>query len=69
MSETNIGKIKQIIGPTVDVEFHSDKLPQIYNAIHIENKHGQTLGFGVSGQSSRPCLASTVRPTSPKPNV
>ncbi len=29
------GTIKQVIGPTVDVEFHSDALPSIYNALEI----------------------------------
>ena len=32
---TNIGYITQIIGPVVDVEFTTGKLPQIYNAIII----------------------------------
>lgn len=32
----NIGKIVQIIGPTVDVEFPADSLPEILNAIRIE---------------------------------
>jgi len=38
MSEKNIGKIVQVIGPTVDVEFPSDRLPDIYNALKIEDK-------------------------------
>jgi F-type H+-transporting ATPase subunit beta len=29
----NVGKVRQIIGPTVDVEFHSDSLPNILNAL------------------------------------
>ncbi|MCX6825680.1 MAG: hypothetical protein NTV06_00220, partial [candidate division Zixibacteria bacterium] len=33
----NIGKIVQVIGPTVDCEFESDKLPEILNAIKIED--------------------------------
>ncbi|NIM19709.1 MAG: F0F1 ATP synthase subunit beta [Candidatus Latescibacteria bacterium] len=36
--EKNIGKIVQVIGPTVDVEFPSDKLPELLNAIKIEDK-------------------------------
>ena len=32
----NIGKIVQVIGPTVDCEFPSDSLPNILNAIKIE---------------------------------
>jgi F-type H+/Na+-transporting ATPase subunit beta len=31
----NYGKIVQVIGPTVDLEFHSDHLPNMLNAIHI----------------------------------
>lgn len=33
----NIGKVVQIIGPTVDCEFASDSLPNILNAIKIHN--------------------------------
>ncbi|MBX7246391.1 MAG: F0F1 ATP synthase subunit beta [Candidatus Sumerlaeaceae bacterium] len=32
-----IGKIKQVIGPTVDLEFPSDALPNILNAIKIDD--------------------------------
>ncbi|MDD4051664.1 MAG: F0F1 ATP synthase subunit beta [candidate division Zixibacteria bacterium] len=37
----NKGKIVQVIGPTVDCEFDSDKLPKIYNALKIvdEKRH------------------------------
>ena len=31
----NYGKIVQVIGPTVDLEFHSDNLPNMLNAINI----------------------------------
>jgi len=31
----NYGKVQQVIGPTVDLEFDSDHLPAILNAIHI----------------------------------
>ena len=30
---TSAGRIKQIIGPVVDVEFSNGKLPKIYNAL------------------------------------
>ncbi|WP_372653548.1 F0F1 ATP synthase subunit beta [Halobacteriovorax sp.] len=38
MSETNIGYIKQVMGPVVDVEFPNGKLPSIYNALTLTNK-------------------------------
>ena len=43
--KTNIGRIVQIIGPVVDVEFPSGKMPQIYNALKIEgnNEAGQDV--------------------------
>ncbi len=34
----NIGKVVQVIGPTVDCEFRSDALPDILNAIKIVDK-------------------------------
>jgi F-type H+-transporting ATPase subunit beta len=35
MSEKNVGKIVQVIGPVIDVEFEAGHLPQIYNALHV----------------------------------
>ena len=35
---TNVGKIVQVIGPVLDVEFQSDHLPEIYNALEIRGK-------------------------------
>ncbi|MEA3241546.1 MAG: F0F1 ATP synthase subunit beta [Pseudomonadota bacterium] len=37
MSEKNIGKINQVIGPVIDVEFEKGKLPAIYNSLKITN--------------------------------
>jgi len=37
MSE-NIGKVVQVIGSTLDVEFPEGKLPEIYNALLIETE-------------------------------
>jgi len=31
----NIGKVVQVIGPVLDVEFEADKLPELYNALRI----------------------------------
>lgn len=39
----NKGKIKQIIGPVLDVEFEEGKLPAIYNAISVTREDGSTL--------------------------
>jgi len=41
MAKNNIGKLVQVIGPVVDVEFAPDSLPDIYNALRIEGSSGQ----------------------------
>jgi F-type H+-transporting ATPase subunit beta len=35
-TETHTGKIIQVIGPVLDVEFESDHLPELYNALRVE---------------------------------
>ncbi|HEX8848044.1 MAG TPA: F0F1 ATP synthase subunit beta [Gemmatimonadaceae bacterium] len=35
---TQVGKIVQVIGPVLDVEFESENLPEIYNALEIRAK-------------------------------
>ena len=37
MATENIGRITQVIGPVVDVEFTGGKLPPIFNALKITN--------------------------------
>ena len=34
----NVGKVVQIIGPVVDVQFTDENLPAIYNAVHITSE-------------------------------
>src|SRR6478752_5491204 len=36
-SPQNVGRIKQVIGPIVDVEFDSGRLPAIYHAVRVSN--------------------------------
>jgi F-type H+-transporting ATPase subunit beta len=44
MAEKKVGKIVQVIGPVIDVEFEAGYLPEIYNAIRV-----QSDGAGGSG--------------------
>src|SRR3990172_9244445 len=39
----NIGRVVQVIGPVIDVEFEPDKMPAIYNALKVstETEAGQ----------------------------
>ena len=44
MQSPKIGKIAQIIGPVVDVVFSEDvKLPNIYNALEVKTKEGNSV--------------------------
>ena len=38
MSDQNIGRVVQVIGPVVDIEFPNGKLPKINDAVKIENE-------------------------------
>ena len=54
------GKIVQIIGPVVDVEFDADTLPSIRNAIEIPRREGGVLTAEVSqelGENQVRCIA------------
>jgi F-type H+-transporting ATPase subunit beta len=41
----NIGKVVQVIGPVLDVEFEAEHLPELYNALEIRSKaeNGQDI--------------------------
>ena len=38
-----VGKVKQIIGAVVDVQFNEGELPEIYNALEIKRESGDKL--------------------------
>ncbi|RYG30690.1 MAG: F0F1 ATP synthase subunit beta, partial [Chitinophagaceae bacterium] len=55
----NVGKIKQIIGAVVDVQFNG-KLPEIYNALELKRPDGATLVLETQqhlGEDSVRCIA------------
>jgi len=35
MADQNIGRVVQVIGPVLDVEFEPQNMPEIYNALHL----------------------------------
>jgi len=55
------GKITQIIGPVVDIEFRPEELPALYNAVHVEQESdGTTLTLEVAqhlGDNVVRCIA------------
>lgn len=51
-----VGKVKQVIGPTLDIEFPPEHLPQILNAITIKGK-----GIDLTAEVAMQLGDSTVR--------
>ncbi|MEW6096579.1 MAG: F0F1 ATP synthase subunit beta [bacterium] len=41
-----VGKVKQILGPIVDIKFDTDDLPPIYNAIKIKREKASAVASG-----------------------
>jgi F0F1-type ATP synthase beta subunit len=35
MATQNVGKVVQVIGPVLDIEFEPEKLPELYNAVTV----------------------------------
>jgi len=42
MAEGKIGRVVQVIGPVLDVEFPKGELPEIYNAVVVEDEGKET---------------------------
>jgi F-type H+-transporting ATPase subunit beta len=40
---TKVGKVVQIIGPVVDIEFQDGHLPEVYNAVRVTGKAGNDV--------------------------
>ncbi|MGQ4810298.1 ATP synthase subunit beta [Candidatus Entotheonellaceae bacterium PAL068K] len=59
----NAGKIVQVIGPVVDVEFEPGHLPAIYNALKIQGGNGEEIVAEVAQHLGE----STVRAVSMQP--
>jgi F-type H+/Na+-transporting ATPase subunit beta len=36
-----VGRVSRVIGPVVDIEFPSDAMPEIYNALHVDVQLGE----------------------------
>ena len=60
MAKSNVGKITQIIGAVLDIKFTEGNLPEIYDAIDIKTKEGDTLVVEVAqhlGDDTVRCIA------------
>ena len=44
MATQNIGKVVQVIGPVLDVQFEAEHLPEIHNALRVTVPANSTTG-------------------------
>ena len=64
----NVGKITQIIGPVVDVEFEAGHLPEIYNALRIvSDGKGGSAAIDVIAEVEQHLGENRVRAVAMKP--
>src|SRR5256885_7331522 len=61
-NEQKIGRVVQVIGPVVDVEFESGHLPDIYNAVRVTGN-----GLDVICEVEQPLGENRVRTVAMKP--
>src|SRR5215211_3445029 len=59
--EKNIGRVVQVIGPVLDVEFESENLPELYNAITINAKSDGGADINVTSEVQQHIGRNQVR--------
>ncbi len=63
----HIGRIVQVIGPVVDVEFDAGHLPEIYNALRIQSDSKETGAIDVIAEVEQHLGENRVRAVAMKP--
>src|SRR6266542_5875906 len=61
VAEKNIGKVIQVIGPVLDVEFEAEKLPGLYNALRITAKSDSGGNIDVTSEVQQHIGRNQVR--------
>src|SRR6266851_5534105 len=67
MAEKQVGKIVQVIGPVVDVEFEAGHLPEIYNALRIQAKTKEAGDIDIICEVEQHLGENRVRAVAMKP--
>ena len=50
MAKESTGKVVQVIGPVIDVEFEEDGLPEIYNALTLDETVGDDIHIKLTAE-------------------
>jgi F-type H+-transporting ATPase subunit beta len=64
---TNVGRVIQVIGPVVDVQFEGGHLPAIYNALRVVNEDGNGDAIDVVVEVQQHLGENRVRAVAMKP--
>jgi F-type H+/Na+-transporting ATPase subunit beta len=67
MADKKVGRIVQIIGPVIDVEFEAGHLPAIYNALHVQANTKETGLIDVIAEVEQHLGENRVRAVAMKP--
>jgi F-type H+-transporting ATPase subunit beta len=67
MAQKRIGRIVQIIGPVIDVEFEAGNLPEIYNALRVHADTKETGTIDVIAEVEQHLGENRVRAVAMKP--
>jgi F-type H+-transporting ATPase subunit beta len=67
MTKKHIGKIVQVIGPVLDVEFEAGQLPEIYNALRIHANTKETGEIDIIAEVEQHLGENRVRAVAMKP--
>jgi F-type H+-transporting ATPase subunit beta len=59
--KTNMGRIKQVVGPIVDVEFESGRLPEIFHAVKVTNNSLSDKEWNLTLETAQHLGENTVR--------
>src|SRR5205809_718253 len=60
-TKQNVGRVVQVIGPVLDVEFEPEKLPELYNALRIESSGNGGLAVRLTAEVEQHIGRNQVR--------
>src|SRR5689334_13167851 len=67
MANERVGKIVQVIGPVIDVEFEAGQLPEIYHALRVRSESKETGLIDVIAEVEQHLGENRVRAVAMKP--
>ncbi|MCL4811784.1 MAG: F0F1 ATP synthase subunit beta [Vicinamibacteraceae bacterium] len=66
-ADQKVGRIVQVIGPVIDVEFEGGHLPEIYNAVRVVGEHADGTGIDIVAEVEQHLGDNRVRTVAMKP--